>query len=456
MHCSTLLRINRGYLSRYRKLYTGLFLCSVLLSASALLSAPLSASESLHYQFRGHVKGQLNYQDYADDSLTHTLGYSHIFDTNSDIRLVYSAELDHWQADVDYQLITLAGDSRKLASQLPVAPVDSLLPGGNVINDDYRLFDLTHTITEQDNLALVHRLDRATLSYSTDNAVIKVGRQAISWGNGLIYTPMDFFNPFSPDAVDKEYKTGDDMLYGQYLADSGDDLQFVWVGRRDAQGDTSSAVDSLALKYHLFSGEYEWDMLLAEHFDDHIAGLGMLTNIGGAVWRSDVTLTDTDEKTVWSFVTNWSYSWVMAERNVSAVLEYFYNGFGQVDANYSSSALADNSALLERLARGESYTLGRQYVATSLTIEMSPLWLLTPNAFINMSDHSALLQLVSQHDVAQDLQLLLSANIPVGPRGTEFGGIPFDISAFATTFGPSEPVYLSAEFGVFAQLAWYF
>ncbi len=447
MLSSSLLCTNRGYLKRHI-----IFLSTLLLS----VSVSVTASEPLHHEYRGHVKGQLNYQSYADDSLTHVLGFEHIFDANSDIRLVFNTAQGSWQADLDYQLITLAGDSRKLASQLPAVSVDDLLPGGSLINDDNRLFNLTHTLTERDNLAIVHRLDRAALSYSTDNAVIKIGRQTISWGNGLIYAPMDFFNPFSPDAVDKEYKTGDDMLYAQYLADSGDDLQFVWVGRRDAQGDITSAVDSLALKYHLFSGEYEWDLLLAEHFDDHIAGLGLISNIGGAVWRSDITFTDTDDKTIWSFVTNWSYSWVMAERNVSAVLEYFYNGFGQADGDYSTAALADNSALLERLARGESYTLGRQYIASSLTIEMSPLWLLTPNAFVNLSDQSALLQLVSQHDVAQDLQLLLSANIPVGPRGTEFGGIPVDINAFLIPSAQDGTVYLSTEFGVFAQLAWYF
>jgi len=37
----------------------------------------------------------------------------------------------------------------------------------------------------------------------------------LSWGNGLVFSPMDIVNPFDPTAVDTEYKAGDDMLYGQ-------------------------------------------------------------------------------------------------------------------------------------------------------------------------------------------------------------------------------------------------
>ena len=96
-----------------------------------------------------------------------------------------------------------------------------------VLSDDRRLIDLTHLISQEDNSVIVHRLDRFAIDYTGTQTVARAGRQAVSWGNGLIYTPMDFFNPFDPATVDKEYKTGDDMLYGQYLRNNGDDLQAV-------------------------------------------------------------------------------------------------------------------------------------------------------------------------------------------------------------------------------------
>ena len=329
-----------------------------------------------------------------------------------------------------------------LANSLP----GNILVPERVPTDRFRLMDLTHVISQDDDSVLVHRLDRLYVGVTSTQAVARIGRQAVSWGNGLIYTPMDFFNPFDPAAVDKEYKTGDDMVYGQYLRQNGDDAQAVWVIRRDLNGDVSSDVNSVAAKYHGFAGEREYDLLLAQHFGDTIAGVGGISNIGGAVWRGDITLTDTQTDNVLSLVTSMSYSWVAWGKNISGVAEYYYNGFGIAGGDYSAEALNSNPDLVERIVRGELFTLSRQYVALSAMVEMMPLWTLTPNAFVNLSDASMLLQLVSAYDFRQDWQFLAAVNVPIGPAGTEFGGIDSDV--------PGKQ--LSTGLGMFAQLAWYF
>ena len=79
-------------------------------------------------------------------------------------------------------------------------------------------------------------------------------------------------------------------------------------------------------------------------------------------------------------------------------------------------------------------------------IEIAPLWLLTPNAFINASDGSMLAQLVSSYDFKQDWQLLAALAVPIGSSGTEFGGI--DSGVPGKTY--------STGLNLFAQLAWYF
>ena len=68
--------------------------------------------------------------------------------------------------------------------------------------------------------------------------------------------------------------------------------------------------------------------------------------LGGAVLRGDITVTDTDEDTVASAVGSVSYSWMGFGRNMSGVLEYYYNGFGQDDDEYGVEFLADNPDLL--------------------------------------------------------------------------------------------------------------
>ncbi|MCK4706588.1 MAG: hypothetical protein KAT90_14005, partial [Gammaproteobacteria bacterium] len=101
---------------------------------------------------------------------------------------------------------------------------------------------------------------------------------------------------------------------------------------------------------------------------------------------------------------------------------------------------------VERFNRGELFTLGRQYIAASALIEITPLWILTPNVFININDHSFLTQLVSSYDLKQNWQLQTALSIPGGEPGTEFGGIDSGIV----------DKKLSTDLSLYVQLAWYF
>jgi hypothetical protein len=247
--------------------------------------------------------------------------------------------------------------------------------------------------------------------------------------------------------VDREYKTGDDMLYGQYLFGNGSDAQAVAVVRRDpVSGEVEADQSSLAFKYHGFAGANEYDLLAARHYDETVLGIGGSMALGGAVWQSDLTWTDTDHGGVFSAVTSLSYSWTWSGRNVSGLLEYYYNGFGQTGSDYSPAALRGNMELLQRIERGELYTLGRHYLGASATIEVNPLFLVTPTTLVNLVDPSALLQLVARYDWRQDLQLIAALNLPVGRDGSEYGGIE----------SPVDERYLSTDASLFLQLAWYF
>jgi hypothetical protein len=255
------------------------------------------------------------------------------------------------------------------------------------------------------------------------------------------------FNPFDPAAVDKEYKTGDDMLYGQYLFKNGNDMQGVGIVRRNPlTGQTESDQSSLAAKYHGFAGTNEVDLLAARHYGDSILGLGGILSVGGSVWRGDLTWTDTGDESVISGVASISYSWVLGGKNWSGLVEYYHNGFGLRGGDYSLQNLAQHPELLKRIERGELFTLGRDYVVASATVELTPLFLLIPNIFVNLGDPSGLLQVVGQYDWKQDIQLLAAVNLPLGSDGTEYGGID----------GPQSGTFFSSDAGMFAQFAWYF
>ena len=361
-------------------------------------------------------KGHIKYQIFSPDNSSS--------EQSGDFRLNLYLRESHWALVSDYQI----------------------LASPTLINDDKRLMDLTSEIHAGNTNLVAHRLDRLHLTYSSEQSVLRLGRQTLSWGNGLVYNPMDFFNPFDPAAIDKEYKTGDDMLYGQYLFDNGNDLQAVWLGRRDEDGDSSNDVSSIAAKYHVFLEDYEFDFLVGEHFDNKIIGIGGVTNVGGSIWRSDIVSTEINHDWFTSAILNVSYSWLAWGRNMSGHVEIFRNGFGIDDGDYSPTNLAQNPELIKRILRGELFTLAENNLSAAVTLELSPLWLLTSTLFINLDDDSQLIQLLSQHDLQQNLQLLVAVNLPQGNQGSEFGSIDSGLA--------DKP--LSVDESLFVQLAWYF
>lgn len=390
----------------------------------------------------GHMKLRWLGSSYPDDS-----AYREVFgelanDEYADLRLKFSGSRERFGFQADYQVIGQWGDSL----DLPVDANGLLLLPPSLPNDDQRWWDLTDTISDNSSQGLVQRLDRLNVSYTGESTVLRFGRQAVSWGNGLIFNPVDFFNPFNPTAVDTEYKLGEDMFYGQYLLGSGSDWQGVFVQRRDEEGHANSEQRTVALKFHGFGLESEYDLLLAENFNEFIVGVGGLTNLGEAVMRGDITLTDARDGWVASAVANWSWSWVLAGCNATVALEYYYNGFGLAEDDYTPEKVLADRDLAERLQRGELYTIGRHQMAGSLQVELAPLVNITTNLFANLEDGSALAQLVLQWDVAQDWQLLAATTAPVGSKGTEYGGIDTGIENLTLGVGPS----------LLVQLGWYF
>ena len=395
-----------------------------------LLAFPaLAGAADGNTEFGGHTKLRVVGQSYPSDSLFRDLYGSNSIDTQGDLRLNLEHRQSWWTFNTNYQLAALNGETFA------------------VPDDRRRLFDLTSVIDQGSESALVHRLDRLWVGYSSEKTVVRFGRQALSWGNGMFYAPMDLVNPFNPAAIDTEYKAGDDMLYLQYLRDSGADVQGAYVIRRDhLSGDVDSDAATIATKYHGFRGEGEFDVLVARHYGDNVLGLGASHAIGGANWSGDLVVTDTDLDTVVQLSTNLSYSWNWADKNMSGVVEYNFNGFGQHSGSYDPVSLLGNPDLLLRLGRGESFTVGRHYLAGSVMIEMTPLWSLSPTLLVNASDPSGLFQLITNYSLSDNMALLGSLNFPLGNNGSEFGGIESGI--------PGR--YLSTDVGVFAQWAWYF
>ena len=193
--------------------------------------------------------------------------------------------------------------------------------------------DLTDIIKEEDSWFLAQRLDRLYIALLGEHGSLRIGRQAITWGNGFVFNPMDLFNPFPPTAIDRDYKVGDDMINAQYSLKQFGDLQLLYVARRNPDNDEVEFDQaSLAGKLHFALGTNEFDVLAAKHFEDHVIGAGSRGYLGNTAWRLDTTWTFLDDGDDYlSLVANMDYSWVWFKKNFYGFVEYYYNGLGKND-----------------------------------------------------------------------------------------------------------------------------
>jgi len=350
----------------------------------------------------------------------------------SDLRLNNEVFFSDWgYFETQYEAILDGGEEYKKIQELrKIFPNfrGSTLFFGAPLKDDARFMNLTDTIKDDDHYILSQRLDRLNLTLKPKWGVLRVGRQAITWGNGLIFNPMDLFNPFPPADIQRDYKVGDDMVLAQIRLPKAADLQLLYVIRRDP--DTHHLEEdqnSLAGMLHFAAGTTEFNIMGTRHYDDYVVGLSSSGIWGGAAWRLDTTATFLNDgegkntKNYLSAVANIDYAWTWWQKNFYGFLEYYYNGLGEGDYPGALS----NPAITKRLNRGELFVLGKNYLSAEIQVELHPLFTIFLTGINNLADPSGILQPHAAWNITQNLDMKIGANIFWGDNGnpgSEFGG----------------------------------
>jgi len=407
------------------------------------------AALELSHDWGGHVKIQGSILDDDETSLLTVFGDERRLDSALDLRLTDRVDLNGlFECDIHYQLGWEGGETYqavwKLKNNIPVL-LSSLIPGFGP-SDRRRLFDLSSTVHEDGHDLVWHRLDRLSFAVKQQGFQLRLGRQALTWGNGLVFNPMDLVNPFAPTDTVRDYKTGDDMALLSVEQDTGWNVQAAVVPRRDpVSGDVENDSSTFAVKVHAMIGGGEADLMAARHAGENMMGLGYSHNAGQALFRYDLLYSTLNQgrvsdKGYVSLVANLDRSWVFLDRNVYGLLEYHHNGLGHQHVNH---ALFDPD-LIEQIARGEMTFLGRNYLSTQLRIELHPLVQFTFGLIESLDRFTGIVQPRFLVDLSQNSSLQVGGTFFHGEKGTEFGGIPIPGTNF--TLGQGDSVYLIAGY----------
>ncbi len=412
---------------------------------AAVLGIVLAAVPPAHAQLRSELKLENAVHANRRQSLDAAFGEQHRVDRSLKLRLMWSHAFSGsgWSLDTAYQFDADQGGGVRLQRLLRQA-----FPAQYTNPQQRNWWPLWRRISDRGNHALSQRLDRFSLNYAGQHLVLRLGRQALTWGGGLVFRPMDLFNPFAPDATDTEYKPGSDMLYAQWLFDDGSDVQGVIVPRRHPADRRLAGNDSAAgLKWHRQFGAEQplgLDLMLARDAGADVLGVGLDGSLGGTSWNAELVPTRVRGGGVrTSMLANMQYAWSWRGRSVNGFVEYFHNGFGVGDRRPLQRLPAPLTA---RLARGTVFTTARNYLAIGADLQWTPLLTLRPGVIGNLDDRSTLFTAQAAYSLSQDVTLTAGMQWPLGGYGSEYGGLPVT-DAHVVFASPARNVYL--------RLTWY-
>ncbi len=305
--------------------------------------------------------------------------------------------------------------------------------------------ELSYQWEESDGLQVRGRVDRAMVKAETGPVTTTVGRQAISFGNTFVFTPLDLVNPFNPAVIDQEYKPGVDAvrvdmysglsyvtLAGGYAGGWSDDGLIV-----GAYGQTTVRLTDVGL-------------FLATVMGDRVVGSSFATSVGAIGLYGDGTLTFAEDRGSFVRVAVGGL-WRPGEKTTMTGEAYLQTLGASDPADYLDQ-LSD-----KRYARGQLWLMGRSYVALSVMQEIRPVVSASGAVIVNAEDGSAFIAPNLSWSVSESAAFLVGGFVGLGPQPTS------EVQSFTYAGFPVEaevPV-LRSEFGtyplvVFSQLKAYF
>lgn len=344
--------------------------------------------------------------DFPLSAFAITPGGSHVASSNR-LRLNLRAKSTGiWSLHIAYDL-TLLVQSRELFGPVPIGGIRSAR--------EYRVTDLDDQLYPESDkapgtTAMYQNLDRLRLIIRTAPLDIIVGRQAIAWGAARVINPTDVVSPFGYTQLDTENRIGVDAIRVRVPTGPLSEFDIGYIAGSNFEADSST----LFARYSLNISGADVSGIGMRVGDHAVAGIDLVRSLGGAgIWIEAAYLNINhfkDEDTVGS-----SYTRVSAGLDYSfssvwyTFLEYHYSGPGSNNSDDYFKLLFQ-----QPMREGLIYLMGKHYLAPGAVYQITPLWIASAGALVNLGDPSALLSPRLEYNVAENAYLEAGAHIGMG------------------------------------------
>jgi hypothetical protein len=280
-----------------------------------------------------------------------------------------------------------------------------------------------------------YEVDTANVIYRAEKSSWQLGRQAINWGTGRFWQPMNVFGAFAATDLDTDYKAGIDSAVINIFPTPSSSLTTVLAF---APENIAGVNESAAIFYRRQIGiQNEVSFLLAEVLDDKKLGAALEGDFSGIGWRMEAVQTNSEinnEKQL-NAIAGLDYQ---LNTSTMLTLEVFHNGSGvKNEINIPAQFLEP------QVIYGLQQHLSERLYGAAFQHELNPLlnvsWYLLGSELENISGetkHSFLHQLSFLYSLSDNADLLFALSTAngkglnaLGVPQSEFGHVPDSASA---------------------------
>lgn len=264
-------------------------------------------------------------------------------------------------------------------------------------------------------MTLTGRVDRLSISVDAGPVTMKAGRQPITLGHGLTFTPLDLVNPFFPTTVDQEYKPGVDALTADLFVGTATQFSVMTAYAhpepvKDADDWVVDGMVHAVYAQHTLGGA-DVGVLVGSVQGDGVMGGTVATAIGPVAVHADATYTRPEGDREDPFVRAVVGALWAATGDLTVSGEAYHQSLGASDPQRYLTQLSG-----ERYGRGELWLAGQTYASASLGYQFTPLILGTVAVIGNALDGSALVAPNAVVSVSDEVQLVMGGFIGRGDR----------------------------------------
>ena len=282
-----------------------------------------------------------------------------------------------------------------------------------------RRLDMDATLKNGRHQEDAAEVDRLMFSLHGEDNELSLGRQAVGFGRMALVSPLDVVQPFSPDALDTDTRSGVDAVRATHYFGLGGQ-----VGGTFVMGDGDANNSYLATGSYNVAGV---DMLgIAGRLRSRdMAGAGIAGDVHGVGLKAEFVQyrgrkeTDEPGDLYDSFPIAGVEAWYRFDNGLELLAEYLYNGAGvgspdrYTDAYFSAS-----------MQEGMTSLAGQHYLLVRPSYEIHPLVTLQVLGIWNLKDQSALIRPELDISLSDNTQLQVFVGINTGP-GLRDGTVSF-------------------------------